>query len=94
MTSTAKTTRTAIKNLMQGRVQLAERLASQLERVEASRAERSALDNRIAAEAATARGFWDDCLAAGWAARELTTAGLKPPAAPRPNRTVTTPEHH
>lgn len=67
----------------QARVQLAEALAAQLERWEQATRECAVIEARIAAEAAAARASWDHALAGGWTAKELTSAGLKPPPPPR-----------
>ena len=83
MTSTSAAAKAAIKEMVQARVQLAEALAAQLDRWEQATRERAALEDRIAAEAAAARTSWDQALAGGWTAKELTSAGLKPPAPPR-----------
>lgn len=81
--SSSKTTRAAIKDLMQARVAVAERLAGQLEKWQQAKAGEAAARERVAAEAAAAREVYDEALAAGWTAKELTSAGLKPSAPPR-----------
>ncbi|SOD72907.1 hypothetical protein SAMN05892883_2223 [Jatrophihabitans sp. GAS493] len=85
-TAAASSHTAAIKSLMQARVGLAEKLANQLGAWENTKAERAKLDEQIATEAAAARDIWDECLAGGWTAKELNSAGLKPPAAPRAPR--------
>lgn len=82
--------RAAIKKLMASRMTIVEDLAAQLDKWQQAKAAEQAARDKTAAEAAAARASWDKALASGWTAKELTDAGLKPPASPRgPKRTET-----
>lgn len=81
--STTRTTRAAIKDLLKGRTQVAEKLAEQLDKWEQAKEAVSAAQARTDVEAAAARVAYQKALDAGWSATELTGAGLKPPAPPR-----------
>ena len=79
----AKSTRAAIKELLRGRTQIAEKLAGQLDTWEQAKGAVTAAKAKADEEAATARTIYQEALDAGWTAAELTGAGLKPPAPPR-----------
>jgi hypothetical protein len=79
----AKSARTAIKELLRGRTQIAEKLAAQLDRCDQAKAAVTAAQAKADEEAANARIIYLEALDAGWTAAELTGAGLKPPAPPR-----------
>jgi hypothetical protein len=80
----AKASRKAsIRELLQGRTQIAEKLAGQLDKYEAAKDAVAAAEQAAADEAAKAREVYQEAIDAGWTATELTSAGLKPPAPPR-----------
>ena len=78
-----KSTPAAIKELLQGRTRVAEKLAGQLEKWEQAKQAVAAAQARADEEAAAARAVYQEALDAGWTAAELTGAGLRPPAPPR-----------
>lgn len=80
----AKTSKkAAIRELLQGRTLVAEKLAGQLDRFEAAKDAVAAAERTAADEAAKAREIYQEAIDAGWTATELAMAGLKPPAPPR-----------
>lgn len=82
--STAKASRKAsIRELLQGRTEVAEKLASALDDWELAKGAVAAVEQAAADKAATAREVYQEAIEAGWTATELTSAGLKPPAPPR-----------
>lgn len=86
---TAKATRVAIKELLRGRTQAAERLADQLDKWKEAKVVVAAAQSKADDEAATSRAVYQEALEAGWTAAELNGAGLKPPAPPRKRGTST-----
>jgi hypothetical protein len=88
--STSSIDRAAIKKLMAGRMAVVEDLASQLDKWHQAKAAEQTARDKTAAEAAAARASWDQALTSGWTAKELSEAGLKPPAAPRGPRSTQT----
>ncbi len=79
----AKSTRAAIKELLQSRTQILEKLAAQLDKWEQAKAAVAAAQTKADEEAATARTIYQEAMDAGWTAAELASAGLMPPAPPR-----------
>ena len=80
---TATSTRAAIRQLLHGRTQVAEKLAGQLDKWQQAKQAVAAAQTKADEEAATARTVYQQALDAGWTAAELAGAGLKPPAPPR-----------
>ena len=78
-----KSSRAAIKELLEGRTKILERLAGQLDKWEQAKAAVAAAQTKADDEAATARTIYQEAMDAGWTAAELAGAGLKPPAPPR-----------
>ena len=83
-TQNGKASRKAsIRELLQGRTQVAEKLASALDDWESAKGAVATAEQVAADKAATAREVYQEAIEAGWTATELTSAGLKPPAPPR-----------
>jgi hypothetical protein len=78
-----KSSRAAIKELLEGRTKILEKLAGQLDKWEQAKAAVAAAQTKADDEAATARTIYQEAMDAGWTAAELAGAGLKPPAPPR-----------
>lgn len=79
----AKSSRAAIKELLEGRTKILEKLAGQLEKWEQAKAAVATAQSKADDEAAAARTIYQEAMDAGWTAAELAGAGLKPPAPPR-----------
>ena len=73
----------AIRELLHGRTQIAEKLASQIDKYAAAKDAVTVAEQVAVDEAAKARTVYQEAIDAGWTATELTNAGLKPPAPPR-----------
>jgi hypothetical protein len=78
-----KSSKAAIKELLEGRTKILEKLAGQLEKWEQAKAAVATAQAKADDEAAAARTIYQEAMDAGWTAAELTGAGLKPPAPPR-----------
>lgn len=78
-----KSSRAAIKELLEGRTKILERLAGQLDKWEQAKAAVATAQTRADDEVAAARTIYQEAMDAGWTAAELAGAGLKPPAPPR-----------
>ena len=78
-----RSSRAAIKELLEGRTKILERLAGQLDKWEQAKAAVATAQIKADDEAATARTIYQEAMDAGWTAAELAGAGLKPPAPPR-----------
>ena len=63
---TAKSTRAAIRQLLHGRTQVAEKLAGQLDKWQQAKQAVTAAQTKADEEAATARTIYQQALDAGW----------------------------